>query len=250
MKVYCEKNKGNESLLSRINDWVKQTEKSYCSIASPFLNESELNTVRQFCGNKIPYSIDGGHPYAIRAKVIFEASEPWVSDIVCLVAKRKRNETLLEHRDVLGALMNLNIERNQLGDCWVEEDKVVVYTSKHLSNLIQQECIQIAREKVEFQISDIHYSNQIKKEKATGFISSERIDSLVSCIAKKSRTDAQWLIQNQKVMVNHQIVLKSTKRCQSEDIISIRGVGRFIYKGIVKQSRKNKFLIEYEKYVG
>ncbi len=249
MRNYSEHYKGSDSLLSRIRDWVSRAERDYCSVVTPFLNEFEIEVVKRYCGNKIPYVIDGGHPDAQRAKIIFLSQTTWESDIVCLVAKRKKGIPL-EHRDILGALMSLNIDRNQLGDLWVEEDKIVLYTSQRLSTLIQQECKQVHRVSIQFELSDKLHTNQVRTEEGSGFISSARIDSIVSCVAKKSRADAQVLIQSQRVMVNHQIVTKLSKICQEGDIISIRKVGRFVYKGVVKTSKKNKLLIDYEKYVG
>lgn len=250
MKVMSEHYKGSDSLLSRIDDWVLRAEKGYSAVATPFLNESEIETVKKYCGNKVLFSIDGGSPYAKRAKVIFHGQTPWESDIVCLVAKIRRGSDPLEHRDVLGALMNLNIDRNQFGDCWVDEDKVVVYTSKHLSISIQQDCTKIRRTNVHFEESEERYVQPLQKESHAGFVSSERIDSIVGCMINKSRADAQSLIESQRVQVNHQIVNKQTKICNVGDVISIRGSGRFIYKGVSKLSKKNRMLIEYERYVG
>ncbi|MFV0479632.1 MAG: YlmH/Sll1252 family protein [Anaerorhabdus sp.] len=251
MKNKKEQTKGSDSLLSRLSDWVSQVERDYRSVATPFLNESEIEIVKQYCGKKIPYCIDGGHLQCKRAKIIFLSQSEWVSDIVCLSAKRgKMAQSTISHRDVLGALMNLNIERNQLGDHWVDEERIVIYTSRRFASFIQQECTQIGRESVRFEISDQLFEKEDEIENGTGFISSERIDAIVSCMTKGSRSSAQLLIQNQRVMINHILVTKTTKTCKAGDIISIRGFGRFIYKGILKISKKNRYMIDYEKLVG
>ncbi len=250
MRNKAEHYKGQKPLLSRIQDWVSQAEHGYAPVATPFLNEEEIEIVKRTCGNKIPFYLDGGNDKASRAKVVFLSQAPWKSDVVCLIAEVRTNFVQLNHRDLLGALLNLKIERNQLGDMWVEKDRVILYTSARLAPMIIQECTKINRLHLQFELSSLRPEQEVKTEKGTGFIKSERLDSMVSCLAKKSRAEAVDMILSQQVLVNHQLVDKPSKVCSSGNILSIRGVGRFTYKGIVKVSRKDRLMIEYEKLVG
>lgn len=242
--------KGNELLVSRIEDWINQTERYHDSIVTPFLNEKEQLVVKRVCGKRIHFVFDGGYPYAQMAKVIFSVNEETVqSDVVCLTATYNKRFSTLTHRDVLGALMNLNINRNQFGDLWVDDNRIVLYTSMNLVPFIQMNCTRISRCDVQFEISPVKLIQVLKKRVFTAIISSPRLDNVVSSLAKLSRTQAQVMIQAQKVSINHEILVESSKLCNNDDTISIRGVGRFVYLGILKNTKKERILVEFEQYI-
>lgn len=242
--------KGNELLVSRIEDWINQAKRYHDSIVTPFLNEKEVAIVKKICGNRINFTLDGGYSNAQMAKVVFSVDdEPVQSDVVCLMATYNERFIKLTHRDVLGALMNLNIQRNQFGDLWVDGNKIVLYTSKNLVNFIMNNCTRISKCDIQFEISSNNLVQVINKKAFTAIISSQRLDNVVSALAGVSRTQAQVLIRAQKVSINHEILVETSKLCNNDDTISIRGVGRFVYLGILKNTKKERILVEFEQYV-
>jgi RNA-binding protein YlmH len=244
---FLEHYKGNESFVARVQDWINQAERYHKPIVTPFLNETECFIVEKICGKQIPYRFDGGSKDATLKRVIF-FDEDGFSLVVCLVATFNTKFETISHRDVLGSLMNIGIERNQIGDLWVDDNRIVCYTTDTQGDYIIQNCTRIKRSSIQFSESPIHYEQVIKKEKFTVTISSERLDNVVSAMMQKSRTIAQEYIQSQKVRVNHEILEETSKLCNNGDTISIRGVGKFIYLGKIKTTRKDRYLVEFEKY--
>ncbi|MFV0380575.1 MAG: YlmH/Sll1252 family protein [Anaerorhabdus sp.] len=235
--------------LSRIDDWVMQSEKEYFSVCTPFLSEDELLELKQYCKKSVRYTLNGGYEGAIRCKVIFGDIDKWSSDIICLVAKINFSNEKIEHRDVLGALMSLNIDRNQFGDIIIEENEVIIFTSNCWKLLVIEECTKIRNTNVKFTQSSKQYSREHKYEIISGFVKSERIDAIVACIISSSRSSVKELFDDQMIKVNGHIVKKITKVINENDIISIRKHGRFIYKGISKKSKKDRLLVEFAKYI-
>lgn len=250
MKINNVHFKGYDLLLSRLDDLSYQCEKHRKTTSTNFLNEGELEVARRYLGNNYSYRIDGGYSNAQRGKVVFLFDEDdFFSDIVCLYAKINTQFVKITHRDVLGALMALNIEREQIGDIFVDEDKIVIYANETMATYIIANLDQIHHLKVHFDISDEVYEPVIKFKSFKTTVSSERLDVLVSAMCNLNRKDAQNLIASKAVMLNHMTIEESSKLCNNNCTISVRGYGRFIYDGVIKSTKKDRLLIEYRKYI-
>ena len=77
----------------------------------------------------------------------------------------------------------------------------------------------------------------------------ERLDSVVAEILKCSRTNANKIIEDERVFVNYENIVKSSKVLKQGDLLTIRGKGRFKIGEIINNTRKGKLVIEIEKYV-
>lgn len=244
-----EQPRGNEYFGIRVQDWIEQAQRYNKPTITPFLNESELAIIKKICGNKIAYREDGGYDEALYKRVIFlPRAEDDFSLVVCLTASFNQKFNQISHRDVLGALMNLQIARNQIGDLWIEDNRIILYTTHTQSLYIQQNCNRIKRSSIQFKESQILYAQTIHKIKSTVSVSSERLDAVLSAMIQKPRSIAQQLIESGNVKVNHEILEDSSKLCNNEDTISIRGFGKYVYLGIVKTTKKDRYLVEFEKY--
>ena len=79
-------------------------------------------------------------------------------------------------------------------------------------------------------------------------ISSMRLDNFVSELAKCSRTKANEIIEAGRVFVNSINEFKISKKIELNDIITIRGKGKFIFEGIGKETKSGKLLVNIKKY--
>ncbi|NLC97180.1 MAG: RNA-binding protein [Erysipelotrichaceae bacterium] len=239
-----------KKLISRIDDLVYQNKSNNKIVSSNFLNQEELTIIKKYLGNKYLYKIDGGYKDAEYNKVIFLVDKKDdFSDIVCLTSKYDKRFIDLTHRDVLGALMSLSINRNSVGDFWIDDGQIVLYTTKNFSKFIIDNFTSISKANVKFKVSDINYERKIKTISFEKVVSSNRIDNIISCICECSRSKAQEMIKNEKVKVNHILIAQTAKLCNNNCVISIRGKGRFIYRGVIKPTKKNRLLVQIEQYI-
>ena len=81
-----------------------------------------------------------------------------------------------------------------------------------------------------------------------GFVSSLRLDNIVSEFINLSRSKAKILIQRRLVKVNYQIIDNPSKIIDENSLISIRKEGRFIFDKVIGKSKKDNYHIEYRKY--
>jgi RNA-binding protein YlmH len=91
-------------------------------------------------------------------------------------------------------------------------------------------------------ISQIHEST-VKSEEISIIVNSMRIDNFVSEIAGCSRNKAEEILLDEKVMVNYETVIKNSKAININDIITIRGFGRFQVKEILRKTKSDKLVV-------
>ena len=69
---------------------------------------------------------------------------------------------------------------------------------------------------------------------------------IVSAIYKMSRSQVLPLFHTEKVFVNGAVKSSSSVTVNVNDKISVRGFGRFIYKGVLRTTKKDRLVISVE----
>ena len=85
-------------------------------------------------------------------------------------------------------------------------------------------------------------------EEKDGIITSNRLDSVIACVHKLSRSQALELFRQEKVFVNGKLITNVTYTCHADDIISVRGYGRFIYLSEHGETNKGRLKFKYNLY--
>lgn len=80
-------------------------------------------------------------------------------------------------------------------------------------------------------------------------VTSMRLDNFVSELAKCSRSRADEILNEQRVLVNYELETKFSKKVNVGDIITIRGKGKFVVQEIERKTRSDKFIINIQKYI-
>lgn len=235
---------------------------------SNFLNLNELHVFHQIAADmETKYQLSGGYEYAERQMIAFIPdalylpmcteeinwrSNTWEFPIACLLftPTYPKFAEELTHRDVLGALMNLGIERSRIGDIRLEEQKYYIFCENSLADYLIDSLVQIKHTIVSGQKTDarLHHMEQ-RFDVLAGIVASKRLDNVVSFVTGKSRSQSVGIIQAQKVFVNERLITSNAYDCKEGDIISIRGFGKFIYAGSSGETRKGRIKITVKKYI-
>ena len=147
----------------------------------------------------------------------------------------------LTHRDFLGALLNLGIERDTLGDIIIRDNVGYLFAKDDMAEFITGELSRVKRTDVKARIVDTLPEGELyKTEQKRIQIQSERLDAVVAKVFSLSREDAQALVKRALVFVNGKETVSSSYTPKVGDKISVRGHGRFIYQGFDSTSRKGK----------
>ena len=243
-------------LAKRFADLSRQAQQKNIVVFSDFLNLNELNIFRQ----QIPelysgYECFGGYGSSERQMVAFLPDAlcyDWHFPIACLklTPVNARFAENLSHRDVLGSLMNLGIERSRLGDILVDKALAYVFCHEKIAGYLMKNVTRIRHTTVlaeQAALEDVQI--EPKKELAEGIITSNRLDSVIACICNISRNQASQWIRGGRVFINNRETLQATYVCKPQELISVRSIGRFQFLGSFGETRKGRLKIQYEKYI-
>ena len=75
------------------------------------------------------------------------------------------------------------------------------------------------------------------------------IDSIVSEVIRTSRAKASEIIKEERVFINHELVIKGAKEVKTNDVITVRGKARFKIGNILNNTKKGNLVLEVEKYI-
>ena len=156
----------------------------------------------------------------------------------------------LSHRDILGALMNLGIERSRTGDIAVCDGEFYLFCSTSMADLICRELGRIRHTSVKCTLcdpADFSYSPDVEKIK--GSVASVRLDSVMALAFQSSRSSLLSLIEDAKVFVNGKLITTNAYTLKPNDLVSVRGMGKFRYIDVLGQTKKGRCMVEIEKFV-
>lgn len=156
-----------------------------------------------------------------------------------------------EHRNILGSILNLGINREKIGDIVKISGKWYVYCLKPIGEFLFSHLNKISRYKIKPELLDeiLIFEDFREFEILDVKITSMRLDCVVKELAKVSRENAKNLIKSQSVKLNHEECKDSDKKISVGDIISIRGKGKFKIVSHNGFSRKDKNIIELKRYI-
>lgn len=171
--------------------------------------------------------------------------------IVCIVIEPVMDKFAqnLSHRDYLGALMNLGIGRENLGDIFIKDKTGYVFCLERIAEYILENLTQVKHTNVKLRILE-QCEVEIEKEIEELIIlsASERIDGVIAKIYNFSRSQSIELFRGKKIYVNSRLCENNSYQLKLKDIVSVRGYGKFIYEGIQHQTKKGKFSIKVGSY--
>ncbi len=154
----------------------------------------------------------------------------------------KGNFENLSHKDFLGGVLGLGIDRLKIGDILIHEDYVDIVIKKEIKDFILFNLEKIGNSKVsvkEITLEELKTAEILYKE-VEKTLSSYRLDVYISGIYNLSRQKSMALINSKKVKVNWEPIDKNSKEVEVGDIISIRGYGRSKLYSIEGKSKKGK----------
>ncbi|MGV3074436.1 RNA-binding protein [Clostridium baratii] len=162
-------------------------------------------------------------------------------------ASSKFNE--VTHRNYLGSLLSLGIERDKIGDLIVDNNICYVAVCSDISDYIIMNLERISKNPCKIKeittgIEEINH--QFKNEFI--LIQSMRLDSVVAKLTKKSRGIAQEIIEEGLVLVNYTVTRSKSFEISKGDRVTIRRYGKFIIGECSGQSKSGKYKIEIKKY--
>lgn len=156
------------------------------------------------------------------------------------------------HRNYLGGIVKLGLKREKVGDIIVYEKGADIITVEDFVDILKQQLPSLTRfENSNITIEEIQnlQKKEAQVEQVKIIVPSLRLDNVVSDLVRTSRSKAVQIMDQERVFVNGQNETKPSKQIKLNDMITIRGKGRFMIKEFTGTTRSGRYVVVIEKYV-
>lgn len=247
--------KDEQILTGRLTDLANMCYNRNIPVFSSYLNLNEQNIFHNAKKNFPPVIaiLDGGYDEAERKLVTYLPYEGWEYELPVNILKiesvNKKFSQGLSHRDFLGALMNLGIDRSLLGDIVICDQAAYLFCLEKITDFIVDNLIKVKHDMVSVVRCDNLPDNfEITYREITGSVASLRLDAVISLAFNESRSKSVNYIENALVFVNGRLITTNAYNLKPGEIISVRGLGRFKYIDIKNETKKGRLFVILHKY--
>ena len=204
----------------------------------------------------IEYVKFGGAEGAERVMIRFGSesdlgySMPFPISLIKVEPLSQKYAEKLSHRDFLGAIMNLGIERDTMGDIVIIDNVGYIFVKEDMATYIADSLTKVRRTDVKSEVTETLPDGQLyRTERRNVQANGERLDALVAKVFSLSREEAQSLFKKRLVFADGREINSTSYIPKPGEKISVRGHGRFIYVGPQSLTRKGKMNIAVEVYI-
>lgn len=220
-----------------------------------------LDLNRQTCFyrhiNELPpvcHTMLGGYEEAERRIIMFYPYEGYGYSLPYTIIKIKavngKFADKLNHRDYLGALLNLGIVRDKVGDILVNEYEAYVFVVNSMAEYVCENLIRVKHTMVICSVVEhIDFDYVPRTIRIEGSVASLRLDALIALGFCMSRNHIISYISEGRTAVNGKIITSNGYSLKEGDIISVRGLGKIKYTGSLKSTRKGRLIVNIDKYI-
>lgn len=200
------------------------------------------------------YDMEGGSPLCERKVVRFGLpdmlgyEEAYPIRCVKVEPQAPKFAEHLTHRDFLGAIMNLGIARDTVGDIFVEDKTAVVFCLDSIADYLMENLEQVKHTRVRCMAAKVDTLSSPETEQISLSVLSARIDTIIAKLYNIARSQSTELFQSGRVYVNGRLTEHNSYVLKTGDGVTVRGFGRFYYVGEQGQTRKGKTRVIVEVY--
>ena len=175
-----------------------------------------------------------------------------ISEAVCSVRIIGSGYRILNHRDYLGSILGLGLERDALGDIAVQNDfEAVVFCPQKIAEFLLESLQKVASDTVKCKpyALDEHFTDGKKYRPISDTVASPRLDCVVAALTTLSREAAQNAIRTGLVEVDFEPEERTDLTLTPPTTVSIRGCGRFILRSFDGETRKGRLRLRADQLI-
>ena len=246
----------NEATLRHLLDLCRTSEKTGLWQYSGFLSPAEQDDLlRSKEAAGFSFLLTGGYENAER-RILAAGNEAEMGppdppmSVIAVTPKSDRYAEELTHRDYLGAILGLGIERSLIGDILVREKRAWFICLSSAADMLASALTQVRRTAVTAEITAADVP-ELRPQYAPlrVNVASERLDAVIAAFAGLSRGQADRLFAAEKVFVNGRMTTDRSLRLKEGDVFSVRGFGKAVYDGIEYETKKKRYQVRIRKLV-
>jgi len=241
---------------ARIGDLIRRAGRTGFFTYTDFLEEPELSDALAAAKAAGIAAVSfGGASYSTRRIVRFGEDRSFGDAafplrVLTILPKGEKFAEKLTHRDYLGALLALGIERSAVGDLLIDDKTAWVAVSAPLSEYVCRSLEKVGRVAVVCRECDAFPEALAPKtEEVRVTVSSLRLDAILSRLWHLSRDDSQWLFAHGLVTCFGRTVEKCTYTPKLGDVIAVKGHGKAIIRSFPGETKRGRIVVIVDKFV-
>jgi RNA-binding protein YlmH len=245
------------ALDKRLNELALRAQYTGRVCATRFLEPSTLAAVNAAASRAgVKVALWGGYEGAERCVAAFYTGDPPVAGDWPVVALRLQWNAKFAnpgHRDLLGAMMGLGIEREMTGDIamgtYRDAPCAYLFALEEVADYIAANLDSAGR--ASLKVSVATETPQLippEGESLRLTVQQQRLDAVLAAACRLSRSEAQRLIAAGLVKLNHVPQLRPDARLSEGDLISARGYGRVKVTAFQGESRRGRQVVQVFRY--
>jgi len=243
--------------MAKVEDLVKWVIRNQEWNTTWFLDPVTQVHVEKYLTNirEVLYKKSGGYPLAERN--IFAIYPDWMEfdDSLfpyCGISMEWDERYFnISHRDILGSILGLGLERHAIGDIIVKENIAYAVIMEDISDFILANLVKVGRAKVKVSNIDLAQLDipEPKFKIINTTVPSMRLDCLASSGFGYSRNRILPFIREGKLFVNWEQITKPDFQIKEGDIITLRGSGRIRIFKVSGLTRKNRIAVIIHRFI-
>ena len=246
----------NDVILRHLLDLCRKSEKTgswqYSGFLSPAEQDDWLRS-REAAGFR--FLLDGGYENAER-KILAAGNEAEMGppelpvSVIAVTPKSEKYAEELTHRDYLGAILGLGIERSLVGDILVRDKRAWFFCLSSAAEMLIASLNQVRRTAVTAELTTADVPElQPRYMPLRVNVASERLDAVISAFVNLSRGQTDKLFASEKVFVNGRMTTDRSARLKEGDVFSVRGFGKAVYDGVDYETKKKRYMVSLRKLI-
>lgn len=235
-------------MLKQIGDYYQEAIDGNI-VLTKFLNLEEIKEVHSLNKDGLKVYYYGGYDGSERMRAIIQYAcyePPQEKDFQITIYHAKYNDTYLKigHRNILGSIMSLGIERNTFGDIYIKNTDIYIFVSCEIEKYLMSNIPSIGRQELKFEkIDSLKEFDKNDTQHKSIQVSSMRLDAIIARTMNLSRTSASEIIEEGNVAINHLECKNTSHQCKIGDMISVRKFGRITILENVKTTKKDRLVL-------
>ena len=254
-------------LFARLDDLYRSAERGLL-VSTSFLSPRDLHFALEYLkrtGRAERSVAYGGYADAERKRIYLlpdfmegasggDFAEYGFENDISAVEVRGSGYRKLSHRDFLGSVLGLGLERDVVGDILVNEGDVpsaVIICDAAVSPFICENTVKVGSDTVKARV--VCTEDIVPPEKrflhVCDTVASARLDGVVSSLVSVSRDRAKEIVLDGAVELDYEVCMRPDKAISAPCILAVRGVGKFRINSLADKTKKGRVRLDADKYV-
>ena len=268
-------------LLSRLDDLCDRGARGEAGV-SPYLTPREAKYARIHLSARLRGGtavLWGGYPEAERVRVFILpdytegltdpealAADPvaalvgaglddladTIREAVCPIHVKGSGFRELTHRDYLGSILGLGLERDAVGDILIPDaHSAILFTDARVGDFLAVSLTKVATDTVKISRlpEGVPLAGTRRLQPISDTVASQRLDCVVAALCNLSREKAQMAVKAGIVELDYEAVEDCSATVDAPAAISVRGYGKFAVHAFDGVTKKGRVRLVAGKYV-